>query len=182
MRGAREGYRRGAAGVGLALLLAAAACGPAVAPPPVVVGGPTDRESVAIAQAANQGEIETSQPAVQRAQSPAVRQFAERMVADHTAANQRLLALGIAPQENEQSRRVTQSARQMGQALEQFPPHAYDRAYMDAQIALHQYTLTMLESYLIPSSRSGRLRTLLEEMRGTVAAHLEQARQIRGTL
>jgi putative membrane protein len=163
------------------LAFAIAACAPAVQQT-VIVGGPTDAENVAIARAANQGEVETSQPAVQRAQNPAVRQFAERMVADHTAANQRLQALGIAPRENEQSRQVTQTARQTAQALQLFPADGYDRAYMDAQIALHQYTLAMLEEYLVPSSQSRALRALLEEMRGTVAAHLEQARQLRGTL
>jgi putative membrane protein len=162
-------------------LLVASGCAPAVQGA-AAAAGPTDAEIVAIARAINQGEVVTNQPAVQRAQTAAVRQFAERMVADHTAANERLLALGITPQENQLSRQLTQSAQQTTQVLQQYPEATFGQAHMDSQVELHRYALNTFDNYLIPSSRSGRLRTLLQEMRTTVAAHLEQARQVRGSL
>jgi putative membrane protein len=175
----RIGRRRIAAGW-LALLLGVAGCAPmAQLPDPP---GFTDPEIVAVARAANQGEVETSRPAVQRAQSAAVRQFAERVVAEHAAANEALLALGIEPRESQVSQQIIQNARHTAHILEQHPAATYDRAYLDAQITLHQHTLTTLENYLVPASRSAPLRSFLQQTRAAVAAHLDEARRIRGAL
>lgn len=51
------------------------------------------REVLAIAVAANEGEIDGGNTASSKATTPAVKQFADTMVTDHTAALQRLRAL-----------------------------------------------------------------------------------------
>jgi hypothetical protein len=58
---------------------------------------------------------------------------------------------------------------------------AFDRAYMQSQVDLHQWLLTAMDTSLIPST-SGSARTLLETQRASVAAHLDQARRILNTL
>lgn len=141
----------------------------------------TDPEIVAIMRTSNTGEVQTSEPAVSRATNAAGRQFAQRMITEHAAANERLMGLGIAPMENDVSRRLAQSAQETARVLQQYSGAALDRTYMDAQIRLHEYTLNTLDASLIPSARSRSLRAMLQQMRGAVAQHLEQARQIRGT-
>jgi putative membrane protein len=143
----------------------------------------TNAQVVGVVIAANQGEIDTSEPAVERATNEAVREFAQRMVTDHAAANQRLEALGIATAQHDLREQLETSARQTTQALQQYPRGAaYDRAYMDAQIRLHEYKLNSLDNFLIPSATNAALRQELQQMRTSVNAHLTQAREVRQAL
>ena len=50
------------------------------------------------------------------------------------------------------------------------------------QVALHQWLLQTIDQVLIPSARNRDLERLLTDTRPTVAAHLEQARQIQNSL
>jgi putative membrane protein len=111
-----------------------------------------------------------------------VRNFAAMMITDHTAANQRLLALGITPRPNLLSEQLTLAATQLTQSLSQLTGAAFDRAYMDAQVQLHQTALTLLEEELIPEAETAALRAELEGMRTSVIAHLDLATSIRAQL
>lgn len=142
----------------------------------------SDREIVAVAIAANDGEIQTSQTALVRATDAAVLDFAQQMITSHTALNEQLQGLGISPSENALSRLLVQTAAQTTQTLNQLSGAAFDRAYMDSQIAMHQATLDLLEEDLIPQADNGPLRSVLREMEQEVADHLQLARQIRATL
>jgi putative membrane protein len=145
-------------------------------------GAMSDAEVVAVAMALNSGEVMTSEPAQTRASSQAVRNFAAMMITDHTAANQRLTALGITPQPNLLSQQLTQAATQLTQSLSTLTGAAFDRAYMDAQLQLHQTALTLLEEELIPEAEAAALRAELELMRTSVIAHLDMATNIRAQL
>jgi putative membrane protein len=61
----------------------------------------TDRDFVKDVALAGMAEVESSRLAVQKASSPAVKQFAQKMIDDHTAANAELTKLaqskGAAP-------------------------------------------------------------------------------------
>jgi len=142
----------------------------------------SDRNIVAVAIAANDGEIQTSQVALVRATDAAVLNFAQEMITDHTDLNEQLQGLGISPSENALSRLLMQTAAQTTQTLNQLSGTAFDRAYMDAQIAMHQSTLDLLEDNLIPQAGNGPLRSVLLEMEQDVTDHLQQARQIRAGL
>lgn len=142
----------------------------------------SNAEVVGVVTTANNGEIETSQPAVQKAASSDVRAFAQQMIADHTASNTRLAALGIANGDSDLEEQLRSSAARTTEVLQQYEGAAFDRAYMDAQIQMHQYVLTSLDNTLIPSATSSALRTELEQTRTSVAAHLERARAIREAL
>ena len=137
-----------------------------------------DGEIVAVAVALNSGEIVTSEPAQARAENENVGEFANRMVVDHTAANEQLQALGIAPVQNELSQQLTATAVEQASALTETEGAALDMAYMEVQLALHQTALDTLDNTLIPQAENAELRTQLEQMRATVAAHLEMAGSI----
>jgi putative membrane protein len=168
----------------LAALLAAVllAAGGATTGPSVIGSPYNDADIVAITMASNDGEILTSEPALEKATAPAVRDFAQLMVHDHTAANEQLRHVGVEPQENDLSRQLTGSAAETVQALATYSGAQYDRAYMDAQIAMHRYTLNALDNTLIPAARRRHLINTLKQIRETVASHLEQAEQVRAGL
>lgn len=142
----------------------------------------SDANVVAVAMAANSGEITTSQPAAQRATSASVRAYAQMMIDDHTAANQQLQSLGIAPAPNALSQQLTQTAAQATAVLSQLSGAALDSFYVNMQVQLHQVALTELRTTLLPEAERAQLRTLLQQMETTVAAHLEAAQQLRSSL
>ena len=58
---------------------------------------------------------------------------------------------------------------------------AFDRAYMDAQLAGHQQTLDLLRQYNT-SVQSNELRSHVTQVQGSVEQHLQKAKDIRGKL
>lgn len=139
-----------------------------------------------VARTANTGEIEQAQLAVTKATNASVREYAEQMIADHTQANQRLdellqqqnLTTSQAPLANE----LRQNAATAMETLRSVEGDAFDRTYIETQISVHEWLLRSLDENLIPAARSDELETYLQTMRGTVAEHLERARQIRTSL
>ncbi|HEX6938486.1 MAG TPA: DUF4142 domain-containing protein [Longimicrobiales bacterium] len=168
-----------------------AACGPAerevrVQPAPGESYILDDAEIRSITMAANNSEIQEGRLALQKSRNDAVRQFAQRMITDHTALNQRIAAdmnrahrpaaRGPLPHQL-----MTNSQRTM-QTLQQLEGMQFDRTYIQNQVAVHQWLLNTLDNALIPSAHDNRLEDDLKDARETVAAHLQHARQIQSSL
>ena len=139
-----------------------------------------------IAMVANEGEAQQGSAAAARATSAEVRLFAQMMVTDHTsalnAARDTAARNGITPMENDTTRALREGTPRVIANLDTYRGADYDRQYIDYQIALHQWLLNGLDTTLIPQAVNADLRSLLQTQRGAVAAHLEQARAIRGRL
>lgn len=151
---------------------AADAAVPGALPPADIAG---------IMTAANEGEVQQGQAASTRATSADVRSFAQMMVTDHTTALDNARDVfnrnGITPGDNDITRTLRTNSQRTVTNLATHTGASYDREYMRTQVALHQWLLNALDTALIPSA-TGELRTLLQTQRGSVAAHLERARQI----
>jgi putative membrane protein len=134
---------------------------------------------------ANQGEIDQANAALSKATNADVRAFAQMMVTDHTnaasKANDVFSRNGITPADNSTTSELKTNGQRSTMNLNAYSGAAFDRAYMQAQVDMHSWLLTNLDSLLIPSAR-GDLRTLLESTRGTVSSHLDKAREILGRL
>ena len=132
-----------------------------------------DTQFISQAAQSNNAEIQTSQLALQRATSSEVKQYAQQMIDEHTAANQQL----------------AQIARQYGVTLPTTPPPteaaaaqrlaelsgvAFDRAYLEAQVNAHQKTATMFQSAL-PQLTEAPVRSYASALLPRVTEHLEMA-------
>lgn len=139
-----------------------------------------------IAMVANEGEAQQGSAAATRASSSEVRSFAQMMVTDHTnalnAARDTATRAGITPLENDTTNALRTGTPTVIANLNTYSGAEYDRQYMQYQIALHQWLLNALDTQLIPLARNAELKSLLQTQRGSVAAHLERARAIRGRL
>jgi putative membrane protein len=139
---------------------------------------------VSIATVANQGEVQEGQVAVSRASSATVRQFAQQMITDHTAALAQLQsvssAAGVTASTNNGTALALQAQTQQELTqLNGLSGTAFDRAYMQGQVTDHQKVLQMLDTMLLPSaSATPSLVSFLQQMRGTVAQHLATAQSI----
>lgn len=138
----------------------------------------TDGDILKVFMTSNDGEIMTSQAVVGDAQSADVRQFAQDMIAMHTQMNQRAMALGMAPRDNQVSMSMRQNAQAKTAQIDQMAAMMQDKTYMEAQVVMHGHTLDMLTNVLIPNAQSPELRALLTAARPDVEAHFRRAQQI----
>ncbi|HYD53307.1 MAG TPA: DUF4142 domain-containing protein, partial [Gemmatimonadaceae bacterium] len=180
-----------AADTGLAAGGTAAATAPAGAPsagessaaPAPALG---DAEIAHVAVTANAIDSAFGVMAAPKATNADVRSFARRMSSDHGGVNEQAVALatklGVTPADNDVSRSLHRAADASRDSLESLSGAAFDRAYLDREVAFHQAVLDALDRTLIPGSRNGELKALLEQVRPAVAAHLDLARDIRGKL
>jgi len=147
-------------------------------------GGALTPETVAsVTYTANQGEIELGQLAVRRASDPRVRQFAQRMIDDHSAANQKLASVQRpATDGGPLAMRLRDDVRRIEQSLEAADEKTFDRAYIDSQVLLHRRLLEDLDRKFIPAATDARFRNSLQEFRGTVEEHLRMAQEIQKSL
>lgn len=132
-------------------------------------------DSQVITQAAqsNNAEIQTSQLALQRATSNEVKQYAQQMIDEHTAANQQLaqiaaqygVTLPTTPPPTEAA---------VAQRLAQLSGVAFDRAYLEAQVNAHQRTATLFQSAL-PQLTEQPVRSYVSALLPRVENHLEMA-------
>ena len=121
-------------------------------------------------------EVSLGELALQRAPARAVKPFAERMVADHGTANDKLAAIAEeggfpVPTELDAEHVALRSH------LEGMDAVTLDQAYMRAQIVDHQKTAQLLE-WEINSGQHAALQRFAAELLPTVLDHLAMARGI----
>ncbi len=141
-----------------------------------------DADSGAVARTINDGEIQMAQLALANASSRAVREYAQMMITDHTAANAQLQSAGFGMRENAITRTLNGEVNRMMTRLRGRSGADFDRAYIGSQINMHQSALEMMRTTLMPSVQEDRLRTTLGTMRETVQMHLEHARTLQKQL
>lgn len=108
------------------------------------------------------------------------------MIADHTAVNEQAAALaqrlGVTPQGNDVSASLRDDANAARAQLQALRGSAFDRAYMEREVAYHQAVLDALDTVLIPGASNAELKALLTGVRPAIVAHLEHARMLRASL
>jgi putative membrane protein len=85
-------------------------------------------------------EVEMGQLALQKATSPEVKQFAQRMVSDHTQANQELMQLAKSEGMDLPSQ-VDAKHKSAMERLQGMNGSAFDTAYMQSMVQDHERTL-----------------------------------------
>lgn len=125
---------------------------------------------VALAVPGNLFEIESSQLALDRPVSPAVKAFARRMIDDHAAAGVRLreaiaAARVAAPPEKLDARRIAQL-----EALRAAPDGAFESAYLDLQGKAHDEAVALFAGYAA-GGENAALRALASELLPRLREH-----------
>ncbi len=145
-------------------------------------GKPTDPQIAHIAYTAGVIDIEASKQALAKSKNPDVRAFADSMVRDHTAVNNQALALvkklGVTPEDNDTSRSLKKAADAKRADLAKLSGAAFDKAYMDNEVAYHKTVNGALETALIPSSTNAELKKLLETGLKIFQGHQQHAEQV----
>jgi putative membrane protein len=141
---------------------------------------------ISVAAALNAGEIAMAQMALPRAVTKDVQGFARVMVRDHGQALRQVTAAGDSTGGAAAPTALLEHTGRAGQQamMELQPLHgrAFDRAYIDGQVKMHQAALDLIDQRLLPGAKDALLQATLREMRGTVSEHLQVAIQVRAKL
>jgi putative membrane protein len=136
------------------------------ASPAVGHEGPNDAQIAHIAYTAGTIDIAATKQALAKSHSKAVRAFAQEMVRDHQAVNDKALALvkklHVTPAANSTSEELSNQAAATKRRLAALRGAAFDRAYVKNEIAYHRTVNDALAKTLIPSADNGELKALLE--------------------
>jgi putative membrane protein len=166
-------------------LLTAAAAALAFAVP-AQAAGPTDPQIAHIAYTAGNLDVEAGKQALKISHNAAVRAFAEEMVRDHSAVNDKALALvkklHVTPEANDTSAALTKAADAERAKLGKLTGAAFDRAYIDGEVAFHKTVNGALKSTLIPSAHNAELKSLLETGLTLFSEHQAHAEHLAATL
>ena len=146
----------------------------------------TDAQIAAIVVAANQVDVDAGKLAASRGTNPEVKKFGERMVTDHQGVNKSAVdlvtKLKVTPQENETSKALKAGGEKNLANLKKLSGAAFDKAYIEHEVAYHQQVLDALDKTLIPNAKNAELKALLVKVRPAFVAHMEHAKQIQSSL
>jgi putative membrane protein len=147
---------------------------------------PNDAQIAAIVVTANQVDIDAGKLAESKATSPEVKAFGKQMVTDHTGVNKQatelVTKLGVKPEDNPTAQSLKSGGADNVRALTALSGAAFDKAYVDHEVAYHQQVLDAVDKTLIPSAQNAELKALLVKVRPAFVAHLEHARQLQASL
>ena len=153
-----------------------------MAAPAMAAAGPTDPQIAHIAYTAGSIDIAAGKQALARSHNKAVRGFAQEMVRDHQAVNDKALALvkklHVTPEDNATSQALTKGAAAERAKLAKLSGAAFDREYVNNEVAYHKTVNGALENTLIPSAKNGELKSLLEPGLTLVREHLAHAEML----
>ncbi len=148
--------------------------------------GVTDAQIASIVVTANQVDIDAGKLAKAMASHADVKKFADQMITDHTGVNKSAVdlvtKLKVTPEDNPTSQSLKAGGDKNVANLKTLKGAAFDRAYIDHEVAYHQQVLDAVDKTLIPSATNADLKALLVKVRPAFVAHLEHAKHVQSAL
>jgi putative membrane protein len=127
------------------------------------------------ASAKGLAEIESSKLALNKSNTPAVRKFAEAMIADHTKANEELAAIA-----RSKKLKVSDEPELLNKAkakiLKQRDGQSFDEAYANNQVMAHEQTLELFQK--AANSKDAEVKAFARKTLPKLQHHLEKAREL----
>lgn len=127
---------------------------------------PTDPQIAHIAYIAGQIDVTAAEQALKKSKNAEVIAFAKTMERDHKAVNDQALALvkklKVTPEDNPISQSLSTQAAKELTALKALDGAAFDKAYVENEVAYHKSVNNALANTLIPSAQNKELKSLLE--------------------
>ncbi len=153
----------------LRTLAVVAAAGLSVAGPLCGQADLNDLEMAHVAVTASNIDIAYAHLALALSESPAIREFAETMIRDHSAVNGQVAALakklGVTAQDNAMSRKLAADARAIRDELSSLRGTAFDRRYAQNELEYHRTVNGAVEDAFLPSIQNAEVK---EAFRGAL--------------
>jgi putative membrane protein len=147
---------------------------------------PSDPQIVGIVVAANQIDIDYAKIALAKSKNKEVREFAQQMVTDHNAVQKSVFDLGaklkVKPADSDTQKSLKDGATKERAELKKLHGAAFDKAYVDNEVAYHQAVIDAVSKTLIPSAQNTELKQALVGAAPAFQGHLEHAKKVQGDL
>lgn len=141
----------------------------------------SDAQVLGVLDTANQGEIAQANAALTCATNAGVKAFAQKMIADHTAALARvnkLIAIHAGADSPENSALTDVGQEQVKTITEDSQSGGCDQVYMKVQIEAHSTVLGLIDELLEPSAQAPEVQAEVKSEKDTVQMHLDDAHQV----
>ena len=147
---------------------------------------PSDPQIAHIAYTAGAIDIEAAKLAITKSKNKDVVAFAEDMLRDHEEVNKQALELvkklNVTPEDNPTSQALSKAAADERTKFASLEGAAFDKAYVDNEVAYHKQVNGALESLLIPSASNAELKSLLETGLKIFQGHEQHAEHVAAEL
>lgn len=142
----------------------------------------SDEEVAHVAVVANQIDIEYAEIAREKSKDSDILKFAETMTNDHNAvinqASALVKKLNVTPKENSVSQKLLADAEETKKTLRTKSGKAFNKAYIDNEVAYHKAVISAVEGLLIPEAENAELKALLQNVVPALKTHLEHAEMV----
>jgi putative membrane protein len=142
----------------------------------------SDAEIASVAVTANQIDIEYAQIAQKKSKNADVLKFAETMAKDHQSVIDQAVALatklGVTPKDNATTKSFLEGATKTKAMLNSKNGNAFDKAYIDNEVAYHKAAINKVENVLIPDATNSELKSLLQSALPLFKTHLAHAEMV----
>ncbi|ULR47336.1 DUF4142 domain-containing protein [Rhizobium sp. K102] len=147
---------------------------------------PTDPQIAHIAYTAGQIDVTAAEQALKKSKNADVIEFAKTMERDHKAVNEQALALvkklKVTPEDNNISQSLSTQASKELTTLGALDGAAFDKAYVENEVAYHKSVNEALSTVLIPSAQNEELKSLLETGLTLFKQHQMHAEHLASTM
>ena len=144
--------------------------------------GITDAQIASIVVTANQVDVDAGKLAASKGSNPEIKKFGQHMVTDHMGVNKSatelVTKLKVTPEDNSTSQALKAGGTKNVATLKGLTGAAFDKAYIDHEVAYHQQVLDAVDKTLIPGAKNEELKALLVKVRPAFVAHLAHAKQL----
>lgn len=143
----------------------------------------SDPEIASVAVVANQIDVNYAKIAKAKSKNADVLKFAQTMSNDHTAVIKQAVTLvtklGVTPKDNAVSQKLLSDAERTKKQISSKSGKAFDKAYIDNEVAYHKAVISAIENLLIPQSQNAELKKFLQDVVPTLKAHLAHAEMVK---
>ena len=147
----------------------------------------TDPQIASVAVTANQIDINYAEIALKKSKNKEVVQFAQTMKNDHKAVIDMCVKLatklGVTPETNAITKSLLAGEKKVTKSLKSAKAgSAFDKAYINNEVAYHEAVINTVETVLIPQSHNSELKGLLVKVLPSLKTHLEHAKMAQKSL
>ncbi|SFB33421.1 putative membrane protein [Collimonas sp. OK607] len=147
---------------------------------------PNDAQIAGIVVAANTVDINAGMVAKSKSHNKEVKEFAQRMITDHSGVNKQATALvtklHVTPEDSATSKSLKDGGVANLKHLRTLKGKAFDAAYVDHEVTYHQAVLDAIDKTLLPSAQNAELKDLITKVRPAIDAHLQHAKEIQASM
>ncbi len=142
----------------------------------------TDPEIASVAVTANQIDVNYGEIALEKSNNKDVKHFAKTMMNDHKNIIKQAVdlatKLGVTPKDNSVTQSLLKGEKETSAKLRKLKGKAFDKAYIDNEVAYHKAVINAVKTLLIPQAKNEQLKDLLVKVMPLLEHHLEMAEKV----